>query len=476
MISLHAPVYFLFLAGVALLYWLAARLSAPNKARLWLLLVASYLFYAWMDPRYALVLGAVTLVNYGILAWSARRRDLGAPVWAGVAFNLLVLALFKYSNFFLPVGSSLFTPGGPLAWTAWAPVGISFYLFQAIALLVEVKAGRQPLPGLLETALYLAFFPRLIAGPIVLPRQFFKQTAALPARLDSRRLREGLALLIFGLFKKVVIADSLGSISAVAFRAAGLPGAFPTPLYIQGFYLYAFQIYADFAGYTDLARGSALLLGFELPANFNRPYLAASLGDFWNRWHMSLTQWFREYLFYPLSRRMLQWTRRRYSQAVQAAANLTTMLLIGLWHGAAWTFVAWGAYHGLLLTLERWWPAPKAGRWGRFLRGALTFHVVGVGWVLFASGSFGETLRYLAGLVSLRWTANLPGLAAPVILAGALLFGLDWLQQAGAGAPSRPLAAARRIFLATAVILAVFLQVIAAVRGGMPSQFIYGRF
>jgi D-alanyl-lipoteichoic acid acyltransferase DltB (MBOAT superfamily) len=337
------------------------------------------------------------------------------------------------------------------------PLGLSFYSFQAIAYTTEIYRKKlEPRTSFTEFALYLAFFPKLIAGPLIRPAAFFQQISQPAARPSAPRLREALGLLGLGLFKKIVIADSLASLAEVAFSAAATPAGttFPTPLYWQGFYLYAFHIYADFSGYTDLARASARLLGLDLPDNFQQPYLAPTLGAFWNRWHMSLTQWFREYLFFPLSRTLLNLTQRRFARAIQIAVNLITMTLIGLWHGAAWTFVAWGLWHGLLLSIERWLDIKPTRTWQKLLGALITFHCVGLGWVLFRADSFASAGRFLIGLVNgqqLLWFAHY----GPLILVCA-----DW----------------RPIFLTAGLMMVLVLWILAAVRGVDAQPFIYGRF
>ncbi len=239
-------------------------------------------------------------------------------------------------------------------------------------------------------------------------------------------------LLILGLVKKILIADSLASLSAVAFRAAAAPaqaGLFPSPLYIQGFYLYAFQIYADFSGYTDLARASAAFLGFNLPENFQQPYLSATVTTFWNRWHMTLTQWFREYLFFPLSRKLLLKYSKKHAVAIQTFANLVTMILIGFWHGAAWIFVAWGIWHGLLLVIENILRLKPKLKTATIIRGVLTFHLVGIGWVLFGSLSFEAAWRFLIGLFSFTQMSWLPHYLPSILLTAGLVFGIDLLSR-----------------------------------------------
>jgi D-alanyl-lipoteichoic acid acyltransferase DltB (MBOAT superfamily) len=227
-------------------------------------------------------------------------------------------------------------------------------------------------------------------------------------------------------------------------------------LYWQGFYLYTFQIYADFSGYTDIARASALLLGFDLPENFQQPYLSSTPAVFWNRWHMTLTQWFREYLFFPVSRWLSLATGRRRPRLVQATANLLTMTLIGLWHGPGWTFVAWGLWHGVLLTLERLSGLKPAGRLQKIAAGLVCFHLVALGWVLFRADTFAAAARFVRGMLAFEQMGWLPNFLPPVLLAGGLIFALD--------------------ALAAGLLAVAGLTLLKLVNGGDARPFIYGQF
>jgi alginate O-acetyltransferase complex protein AlgI len=244
-------------------------------------------------------------------------------------------------------------------------------------------------------------------------------------------------------------------------------------LYWQGFYLYAFQIYADFSGYTDIARASATLFGFTLPENFNRPYFASTVGDFWNRWHLSLTAWFREYIFFPLSRSLLIRLDKRYTKAAQIASNSITMILIGLWHGAAWTFVGWGLWNGLLVSIERVFNIKPMTQWQKVLGGIITFHLIALGWVLFRAESFTSAAHFIAGMVSFTQVYWISYFAPPVILAAALTFGLDLLRDRAITTP-RPM---WHLGLMTAsVFIIASLWLITLAHGSDIRPFIYGRF
>lgn len=468
--SLHTPAYLLFLLVITLVYW---GIPGAHRRKL-LLLAASFIFYALFDWRFLLLLLGLILFAYWV-GWRIFRGP-GKKAWAvcGVALVLGLLVLFKYANFFL---DSL--TGAPDALQLLLPVGISFFTFQAISYLLEIYRGKLPPAGsLVDLALYLAFFPKLIAGPLVRPRQFLEGVNRLPVKPDGAVLRAGFLRVLLGLFKKVLIADSLAGMADAAFRAASLPdgAGYPTPLFIQGFYLYAIQIYADFSGYTDIARGSAALFGFTLPENFQQPYLSTRLTAFWNCWHMSLTQWFREYLYFPIVRAWLIRTGRRWPRLIQAAANLVTMTLIGLWHGASWTFVAWGSYHGLLLTLETlvgWKPQKTWQRWiGQFV----TFHLVACGWILFRSSSFTAAGRFFQGLFSFQqmdWAgAYLPAIFLPAVL---ILF-IDLFEHKDIPNGEQFLLRYRPVLVIAAGIALLALALLGFARGGMAQPFIYGQF
>ena len=253
-------------------------------------------------------------------------------------------------------------------------MGISFYTFQAISYLIDIYRGRlEPVGEIADFGLYLIFFPKIIAGPIVRPTDFFREIPAGPRPAGRKDFAEIFSLFLRGLFKKVVIADSLAGLAGIGFQAAASPGTsfFAAPIYWRSFYLFAIQIYADFSGYTDIARASARLLGIPLPENFHYPYFAASITEFWNRWHVSLTQWFREYVFFPLNRSLQTSFRKIRSAVLQTATNIFTMLLIGLWHGAVLTYLAWGLWHGVLLSFEKFWNRKPGSAGWKIFRGWL---------------------------------------------------------------------------------------------------------
>jgi len=338
----------LALAGLAVVRWFDLRgLTRWNLFTL----TASYVFYGNYDWHFVALLAGSTVVNQ-VLANAIHRRDAEASrrLWLIVAVvaNLGVLAWFKYKGFFAESASSILGPLGidiaPPGQALVPPVGISFFTFQALSYVIDTYRRKvEPVP-LLEFAVYLSFFPHLVAGPIVRASEFLPQ---LRVPRDVRRVDSGLALWLIaaGLFKKVVVSSYLAdAIVDPVFRIPQNHQAVDTLL---GIYGYAIQIYCDFSGYTDMAIGLALLLGFRFPQNFDAPYTAASLQDFWRRWHMTLSRWLRDYLYIPLGG-----SQRGPNRAL---LNLfLTMVIGGLWHGAAWTFIVWGALHGGWLAGERW--------------------------------------------------------------------------------------------------------------------------
>ncbi len=425
------------------LFFAAVLALAPalrHRGQNLFLLVASYLFYAAWDWRFLGLLWLSTAVDFAIGLALGRARDARARrrlVVASLVVNLGILAAFKYAGFFARSLAALLLPLGlslpPLALQVVLPVGISFYTFQSLSYTIDVYRGRvAPVPSLLDFALYVAFFPQLVAGPIERAAHLLPQVQA-PRRIRAAQLGSGAWLVLFGLFKKAVVADNL----AVLVDAVYAPAASPTgPEVLLATYAFAFQIYCDFSGYTDIARGVARCLGFELMRNFDLPYLAASPREFWRRWHISLSTWLRDYLYIPLG--------GSRGGAARTQRNLAlTMLLGGLWHGAAWTFVLWGAWHGALLCAQRALdPAlarlaprgPAAARAWRAWGVLLTFHLVCAGWLLFRA----ESLAHAGALCAALASTPVAGLAGSWLLPfGALLapLALIELAQARSGDP-----------------------------------------
>jgi len=393
-----------FFAGVYALY---ARLG--HRAQNRLLLLASYFFYGCWNPKLLSLIALSTLVDYVCALRIEASRDSVARrrfVAISVATNLGILGAFKYFDFFASSLGALLEGLGiasePLRLDLVLPVGISFYTFQTMSYTIDVyrghvRAARDPL----DFALYVAFFPQLVAGPIERGAHFLPQVQGERA-ITWERLRTGAWLCLLGYFQKVVIADNMAPVANAVFLRPGELGPAET---LTGIYAFAFQIYGDFAGYSNIARGLAALMGFDLMANFRMPYFALGPSDFWRRWHISLSSWLRDYLYIPLG--------GSRGTARETRANLTaTMLLGGLWHGAAWNFVAWGGFHGLLLVgyraleplLARVAPRRRlpAALWTG-ARMLVFFHLVCFGWVLFRAANLRDVplmLSSVAGLFS----------------------------------------------------------------------------
>lgn len=368
----------------------------PTAQKL-MLLAASYYFYGQWEWRYVLLVWFSTIVDYLIGLRMPRTTHPRRLVTISVIVNLGFLAIFKYANWLIDsvnTGSVAFgasfhiTPIDLLL-----PVGISFYTFQSLSYTIDVYRGvLPPRKNLLDYALAVAFFPQIEAGPIVRARQFLAELDV-DQRVDFGDVKLALVLISFGYVKKLVFADNLAMIVDPVFDHPGAHGFWDSLLAV---YAFAFQIYCDFSGYTDIATGCALLLGIRFPLNFNYPYAAQSIQDFWRRWHMTLSRWLRDYLYIPLG-------GNRKGRARTYANLMTTMLLGGLWHGASWNFVIWGGLHGAYLAFERavlgrlrWWNADNPA--AHMLRILVTFHLTCVAWIFFRAHHFPHALAMLSNL------------------------------------------------------------------------------
>ena len=375
--------YLIFLPVVVALYWVC-----PRKARLPLLLVASYYFYGSFIPAFLLLIIGMTVFNYfwGNLLYRTSTANKKHVFGAGIVANLLCLGFFKYTNLLIGTAAhsvGWFTHHAPV-WHAdiILPLGISFFAFEFIHYLFEIYRGGAPIKSIILFALFAAFFPTQVAGPIKRYKDFEKQMLA-DNHFALSHFDEGVPLIILGLAKKLLLADNLATFVDMGLKDPRVYGAPELWLFM---YAFAFQIYFDFSGYTDIARGSAKLFGYSIPINFNMPYFARNMSDFWHRWHISLSSWLRDYLFIPLGgSRQGRWHTHR---------NLfLTMAIGGLWHGASWSFVVWGMFHGLALIVHREFTVFKETRVklkafvdskvGKILSILLTFHAACIGWVFF---------------------------------------------------------------------------------------------
>jgi D-alanyl-lipoteichoic acid acyltransferase DltB (MBOAT superfamily) len=416
--------YGVFLLVVFCAYWAVVR--AAWWVPIGLLLVASYVCYGSWKWQYLGLIWFSSTVDFVLVRVLQRTEDprrRKALLVLSIVYNLGLLCVFKYFNFFVSTTDSLLAKAG-LPVTGWhldlaLPVGISFFTFQSMSYTIDVyKRELEPTDSYLKYLTFVSFFPQLQSGPIVRARDLLHQFDTRPALTDEMGTR-ALFLIAIGLFKKIAIADFL-ALNLVD-RTFSLPHQFSSLEVLTGVYGYALQIYCDFSGYTDIAIGSALLLGYTFPPNFDAPYRSLDLQEFWRRWHISLSSWLRDYLYIPLGgNRKGNWKTYRNL--------LLTMLLGGLWHGAAWTFVIWGALHGGALGVQRGWQRRRQalgkgpllrGRAGALIAGVLTFHYVCLAWVFFRSPTLedaGAVLKQI-GQGTLN-TANLPAAVLGILALG----------------------------------------------------------
>lgn len=399
-----------FLPAVLVGYWLFARNEAVRQ---WTLIAASLVFYSWWDVRFLPL-----LIGHALVTWIFARLYAGsgraAFLWLAVGLNLASLATFKYLDFVVANVEALSGLDLPQSMLV-LPIGISFFTFQLISYLVDLKRGTAPFYPLRQFSLFATFFPQLIAGPIVRHNEIIGQFALDPWRDGlNHRFAAGLVLFTLGFAKKVLIADKLARVADPLFleaqsRVLSFGEAW------SGTLSFGLQLFLDFSAYSEMAIGLGLMFGLVLPENFNRPYIATSLRDFWRRWHITLSLFLRDYVYVPLGG---SWT----GPFVYVAATMATMGLCGLWHGAGWTFVAWGLMHGVGLVVCRAWqqlgrPLPAAAGW------LLTMLFVFAGWVLFRAPDFATAWGILGSAAGANGTsgalegAPLLALAAVVSLA-----------------------------------------------------------
>lgn len=449
----------------------------PRRAQNAVLLVASYAF-AWSWSWWvALVLLALTALNFALGAALTRERR--GLLWLGIALNVGALALLKYEDFFVPELRARLDQFGVQTGIGGLdvllPVGMSFYIVALISYLADVYRGMLPAcRDPLDFALYVAYFPKLLAGPIERARDFLPRLAA-PRVVDNEALAQAFTRIVIGAVRKLVIADTLfNTFPAALWRA---PERFAAPELAGYLVIYAFALYNDFAGYTSVARGVSGLFGIPLAPNFNTPYFARNFTEFWNRWHSTLSAWLRDYIFYPTSRALLRRNPRRDNLLNLILPPLLTMLVSGLWHGTGWRFVLWGGMHGLYLVGERALslhrpalPPDRQPRWRQLLAMALVFGLVTLAWVPFRAPTLDATWQYWRGL--LDWsTLYRPSARAFIALLPALW--LDWVQ-ARAG---DELALRRWPRLVQAVLLALaLLAIFLATQADTGAPFVYQAF
>ena len=460
--------------------------TLPHKWQNLFLLIASYIFYGWWDWRFLGLIGISSLVDYYCAITADPEENPGASpsrrklaLIISVITNLTMLGIFKYFGFFVDSLKGLIgefpLPMNLDTLNIILPVGISFYTFQSLSYTVDVYRGKMRCTHKLDDfLLFVAFFPQLVAGPIERARRLLPQIQQ-PRKLSRDNITEGAQQVLLGFFKKMVIADNLAVFVNSVFNAS--PGQEQTTLAILlAVNAFAFQIYADFSGYTDIARGSAKILGFDLCKNFNAPYLATNPSDFWQRWHISLSSWLRDYLYIPLGGNRKGKTRTYINLSL-------TMLLGGLWHGAAWNFVLWGAYHGLLLSIFHQFISRKKARdvtqqirsgptfW---LKAGLFYQLTCFGWLLFRAKDFDQIKTFLMGLFNITTSPDFPLVTAALLIASfaAPLLLLDiYCYRSGKEAPWKTWSLPSQVIFHLALFYSIVLY-------GSPdaSSFIYFQF
>lgn len=455
-----------FFAIFLLAYW-----KLPRQFQNPLLLVGSYVFYGWWDWRFLSLLALSTIVDFNIArrmhaeSMESRRKAL---LWVSVAVNLSILGVFKYSGFFLDsfyeLLSSLGVDGRSPIIDLVLPVGISFYTFQTISYSFDVFRRRiEPTENLLNFAVYVAYFPQLVAGPIERAQNLLPRIEAERVVPDEAAIRGALTLIVGGLFKKVVIADGVAQVANAVFDD---PAVQSGPMVLIGVVAFALQIYGDFSGYTDIARGVSQLLGIDLVVNFRQPYLSRNITEFWRRWHISLSNWLRDYLYIPLG-------GNRGSVAVTMRNLMLTMLLGGLWHGASWNFVVWGGLNGLYLAVHRLAFGARVATNEPTLpdvpRILGTFALTCLAWVFFRAATFADATEVLRRIVTMADGSFVSGDALLVLGVLVIVVLIDIAQRARAERAPRPTPQWALGMAAACFGVLLF-------SGGAPEPFIYFQF
>ena len=419
--------FFVFVCIVFLLY---TRLSLKKQNIL--ILVSSYFFYGCWDYRFLSLIIISTLVDYwaGLrIHTEAKRKKRKIYLVLSVCTNLGILGFFKYFNFFISSAETILSYLGCDA-SGWRlhiilPVGISFYTFQTMSYTIDIyNRNIKPTHNIIDFAAFVAFFPQLVAGPIERASRLLPQIAR-PRVLTMEKCKQGVWLIVWGLFKKTVIADNLAEIVNPVFASQS---HLNTGLVLISLYAFAFQIYCDFSGYTDIARGVARCMGIDLMVNFNLPYLAVNPSDFWRRWHISLSTWLRDYLYIPLGGNRKGRVRRNINL-------MTTMLLGGLWHGAAWTFVIWGAYHGVLLIIGRYIQA-VGSRFplnivteSKVIKQIVMFHSICLGWLFFRAETMTQAIHMLKdAITNIAFDAQAINASIALVILCLPLWFVQWFQ------------------------------------------------
>lgn len=422
--------FLLFFPVVTVLYFLL-----PHRGRWLMLLLASCVFYMFFIPYYVVILFVTILIDYFAGMWIERSegRKKKIYLWGSIISTCLVLFVFKYYNFFIGNFNEV---ASLIGWNysvdvlkVVLPIGLSFHTFQSLSYVIEVYRGNQKAEHHFGIySLYVMFYPQLVAGPIERPQNMLHQFYE-KHKLNYDDVSRGIKFMIWGLFKKVVIADNIASVVDAIYTS---PEGMSWQWLLLGSYLFAIQIYCDFSGYSDMAIGAARVMGFRLMENFNTPYISTSIREFWSRWHISLSTWFRDYVYIPLGgNRVSQWKMNRNLLAVFAIS--------GFWHGANWTFVIWGALHGVYLVIENllrklsWFSqmVESKNRILRILIAVIVFQLVVVGWIFFRAESVGEAVTILSRILFLEDGTSaldgglsmlgVPGIAWKILLVGSFI-------------------------------------------------------
>ncbi len=393
---------FLYFFVIVTVLMAVTKLSFIKKAyseeklasyRKMVLVVANYIFYGWWDVRFCFLMLFLTYISYICSLGLEKNRKLYLSI--GVIIPLLVLGIFKYFNFFTDSFAAVFGIKNMMSLKIILPVGISFYTFQSMSYTLDVSRGRLPAErSFIDVAMYISFFPQLVAGPIVKAEDFLPQLKE-NRNVSWNGLHNGVQIFAFGMFKKLVIADNLSVFVDHVFANPNMYSGFSLVL---GVISYSIQIYCDFSGYSDMATGAAKCLGYDLKQNFNLPYLSKNISEFWKRWHISLSEWLMEYLYIPLG-------GNRKGKARTYINLMITMVLGGLWHGAAWTFVVWGVLHGAALCLQKLFSTAvghgknyKGTVAGNIVSAVFTYAFVCFCWIFFRADSFGTAYEVIKGI------------------------------------------------------------------------------
>ncbi len=455
----HTWIFFVFFAIVYIpyLYLRSTRFAAP-----WLL-VASYVFYAWWNPLYLLLIVYSTLLDFWVVQWMEKSEKKRLWLMISIVNNLFLLGFFKYGGFVCDNLNALLSLSGMdyqiPAPNVLLPVGISFYTFQSMSYTIDYYRGQIPREtSFVRFATFVSFFPQLVAGPIERAKNLLPQFSKIPP-IRKEDIADGLSLFIVGLFKKVAMADYL---AIYADKVYAVPENYSAPALFLATFAFGWQIYFDFSGYTDMARGVGRLLGYRLMLNFNNPYLAVGLGDFWQRWHISLSTWFKDYVYIPLG-------GNRKGTFMMYCNVMITMVVSGLWHGAGWTFVIWGALHALgrvvTLRLER--TDFYRNRIPRFAKQILIFLFVTFTWIFFRATSLDEALT----IVTRIFTSGIADPQFPLLALGMVL--VLWAYAFIYESPLYGIISKGPVKVALVVLMALYLA-FAAPSGGQ--AFIYFQF